>query len=85
MLCFWQVGDLGAAVEAFEDLKSAGLQPNKVTYCSLISALGKDKRRGVRSAQLAYELWMELRASGEELDAAAYRIGRQWGAVVCRS
>ena len=78
-----QAGDLSAAVEAFEDLKVSGLQPNKVTYCALISALGRDRRRGVRSAALAYELWRELQAQGERLDAAAYRAGapacaRRW-------
>lgn len=74
-----QCGDLGAATEAFSDLKARGVQPNKVTYCTLISALCKDKRRGVRSAQLAYQLWRELRdMEGEPLDAAAYRIGG-WG------
>lgn len=76
-----QAGDLGAAVEVFEDLKSAGLAPNKVTYCALISALGKDRRRGVRSAQLAYELWTELQGQGEQLDAAAYRTGTCWVSI----
>lgn len=71
-----KAGDLSAAVEAFEDVKKAGMAPNKVTYCSLISALGKDRRKGLRSAQLAYEMWRELKAAGgEALDAAAYRIG----------
>ena len=59
----------------FEELKALGLQPNKVMYCELMSALGKDRRRGVRSAQLAYELWTELKGQGEKLDAAAYRAG----------
>lgn len=70
-----QAGDLDQALDAFRDLQSLGLNPNVVTYCGLISALGKERRRGVRYAQLAHELWRELAASGLQLDSAAYRTG----------
>ena len=55
------------------------MAPNKVTYCGLISALGKQRRRGSRYPELAYELWQELRdehsTSGETLDAISLRTG----------
>ena len=60
----------------FRDLQElGGWAANRVTYCALISALGKDRRRGSRSAAVAYELWAELLASGAQLDAAAFRTG----------
>ena len=79
-----QVGDLEAALDTFRDLQSLGLTANVVTYCGLISALGKERRRGVRYAQTAHELWAELAGSGAQLDSAAYRtggcavVGRHW-------
>ena len=70
-----QMGDLEAALDTFRDLQSLGLTANVVTYCGLISALGKERRRGVRYAQTAHELWAELAGSGAQLDGAAYRTG----------
>lgn len=70
-----QGGDSVWAVALLRAMPAAGLRPNAVTTCSLISALCRDRRRGVRSAQLALDVWQGLRASGEHLDAAAYRAG----------
>lgn len=70
-----QVGALESALEAFRDLQALGLAPNVVTYCGLISALGRERRRGLRFAATAAELWEELAGSGVQLDAAAYRAG----------
>lgn len=78
--------DLQSAVSIFRDLQKGGLSPNQVTYCSLISALGKTKRHGSRSAHLAYELWKELVVSVtlETLDMAALRTGMKASAAVYR-
>ena len=54
---------------------ATGLTVNVVTYCGLIAALGRERRRGVRYAQAAHELWTELAGSGTALDDAAYRTG----------
>lgn len=70
-----QAGDVGHALEVFHDVGDLGLTVNKVTYCSLISACGKQRRRGGRYAQIALELWEELVGTGMQLDAAAYRAG----------
>lgn len=70
-----KAGSIESALEAFRDLQSQGLTANVVTYCGLISALGKERRRGLRYAATAAELWGELVASGAQLDAAAYRAG----------
>jgi len=69
------LGDLDGALAVFRDLQSCGMAPNKVTFCGLISALGKQKRRGSRYLELAYELWRELQLSGDNLDPMALRIG----------
>lgn len=76
--------DLQSAVKIFRDLQKSGLSPNQVTYCSLISALGKTKRQGSRYAHLAYELWKELVVSVtlETLDMAALRTGMKASAAV---
>lgn len=64
------------ALDIFRQLQSAGFSANYVTYCGLISALGKERRRGQPSADLAYQLWQELyEAEMPGLDAAAYRAG----------
>ncbi|EFN58087.1 hypothetical protein CHLNCDRAFT_34493 [Chlorella variabilis] len=71
-----KAGDLDAAVDAFRDMQAGGRAANVVTYCGLISALGRERRRrGVRYAQTAHELWGELAGSGTQLDAAAFRTG----------
>lgn len=71
-----QAGNLEAALDAYRSLQAEGGHvPNVVTACSLISALGRARRRGTRYAQTAHELWGELAASGAALDAAAYRAG----------
>lgn len=49
------------------------MQPNVVTCCGLIAALGRARRQGEREE--GYLLWQELFASGQDLDAAAYRTG----------
>lgn len=65
------------AVDIFRQLQSAGYNANCVTYCGLISALGKVRRRGQPSAELAYQLWQEMcEADMPGLDAAAYRTGK---------
>lgn len=44
--------------------------------CGVISALSKQRRRGVPAAARAHELWRELQASGlADRDAAATTIG----------
>ena len=46
--------------------------------CGVISALSKQRRRGVPAAARAHELWLELQASGlADRDAAAITIGAQ--------
>ena len=73
--CFLQAGEPYTALEVFRQIQQAGLAPNFVTYCGLISALGKVRRRGQPSAELAYQLWQELYQLQEPLDAAAFRTG----------
>lgn len=58
-----------------QDLVASPMQPSLVLYCSVISALGRDKRRASSGRSLAYTLWKDLRGSGLQLDAAAYRAG----------
>ncbi|KAL4858667.1 Pentatricopeptide repeat-containing protein [Chlorella vulgaris] len=71
-----KVGNLEAAVDVYRDMQAAGRPPNVVTSCGLIAALGRERRRrGVRYAHIAHELWTELCASGVQLDGAAYRTG----------
>lgn len=82
-LCI-QLERLSSALEVFGDLQGDGRSPNQVTYSMLISALGKQRRRGYRSAQLAYELWQELQGSSLALDAAAMRTGMKACADVGR-
>lgn len=72
---FSQAGEPYTALEVFRRIQQAGLVPNFVTYCGLISALGKVRRRGQPSAELAYQLWQELYQLQEPLDAAAFRAG----------
>lgn len=70
--------DIEAAISIFRDLQAGSMNPNKVTYCGLISALGKQRRKGSRYLELAYELWLELQNSalkGSQLDSAALRTG----------
>jgi len=70
-----RIGDMRRALEAFQDLKSDGFRPNKLTYCGIISNLAKHRKRGLRYTELAHELWQELRQNGETLDVAGYNIG----------
>ncbi len=77
-----QVGAFDAVVPLLRALQRNGMQPNKVTYCTIISMLGKQRRRGVRALQLAHELWRELLGSGIPLDDAAYRTGGWLGGRV---
>ena len=70
-----QAGEPYTALEVFRQIQQAGLTPNFVTYSGLISALGKVRRRGQPSADLAYQLWQELYQLQEPLDAAAFRAG----------
>lgn len=70
-----QAGEPYTALEVFRQLQHAGLTPNFVTYSGLISALGKVRRRGQPSADLAYQLWQELYQLQTPLDAAAFRTG----------
>jgi pentatricopeptide repeat protein len=71
-------GNLAAAVTVFEDMKSAGFRPNKVTFSMLISGLCKQRRKGSGFKEVGYKYWKELdRNHGSELDAAALRIGMQ--------
>jgi pentatricopeptide repeat protein len=69
--------DVSAAMEVFQDLKASGRRPSQVLYCSLISAIGKQQKRGYRLSQVAYELWLELQSSamGDGLDDVALRAG----------
>lgn len=61
------------ALRVYRAVEASGLTPNVVTACGLISALGKQRRRGERVE--GYRLWRELQASGLWLDAGAYRTG----------
>ena len=70
-----QAGEPYTALEVFRQLQAADLTPNFITYCGLISALGKVRRRGQPSAELAYKLWQELYQLRLPLDAAAFRTG----------
>jgi pentatricopeptide repeat protein len=72
-------GNLAAAVTVFEDMKSAGYRPNKVTFSMLISGLCKQRRKGSSGfRELGYTYWKELeRNHGSRLDAAALRNGMQ--------
>lgn len=71
-------GNLASAVTVFEDMKSAGFRPNKVTFSMLISGLCKQRRKGSGFKELGYKYWKELeRCHGNTLDAAALRIGMQ--------
>ena len=62
-----------SALRALRAIQTAGMQPNVVTYCGLISALSRRRRH--RERQLGYRLWQELQSSPLQLDAAAYRTG----------
>ncbi|DBA92143.1 TPA: hypothetical protein ACH3X1_015865 [Trebouxia sp. C0004] len=70
-----KAGEPYTALEIFRQLQAAGLTPNYITYCGLISAFGKVRRRGQPSADLAYQLWQELCSLQLPLDAAAFRTG----------
>lgn len=75
MLCGGaQAGELYNALRVYRAIEAAGMQPNVITCCGLISALGKGRRQAERGQ--AYRLWLELHASGQCLDAAAYRTGK---------
>ncbi len=74
LLVYLQAGQYGSALRAFEDIKAAGMQPNVVTYCSMISGLARSRQQ--RFVRSAYKLWRELERSGQHLDAAAYRTGK---------
>lgn len=63
------------SVRLLKALKNGGYSPNQVTYCTIISGLLRDRRKGTRTIQTAYDLWKELEASGKFLDAAALRVG----------
>jgi pentatricopeptide repeat protein len=70
--------DIEGAISIFRDIQAGDMRPNKVTYCGLISALGKQRRKGSRYVELAYDLWVELQSStngGSQLDSAALRTG----------
>ena len=49
------------------------MQPNVVTYCGIIAGLARSRQPGF--VKTARGLWSQLRASGQLLDAAAYRTG----------
>jgi len=70
-----QAGEVYSALRALRAIQAAGMQPNVVTYCGLISALSRERRQ--REQQLGYRLWCELHDSPLRLDAAAYRTGEQ--------
>ena len=78
-----QAGEPYTALEVFRQIQQAGLTPNFVTYSGLISALGKVRRRGQPSAELAYQLWQELYQLQEPLDAAAFRAGMLLPICLC--
>ncbi|KFM25986.1 Pentatricopeptide repeat-containing protein [Auxenochlorella protothecoides] len=63
------------AVRILRAMSRAGYAPNKVTYCALIAALGREGPRGGEGSVQAFELWKELEARNVELDAAAIRTG----------
>ena len=69
-----QVGELYNALRVYRAIEAAGMTPNVITCCGLISALGKARRQAERHQ--GHRLWLQLRASGQCLDAAAYRTGK---------
>ena len=69
--------NLAAAVTVFEDMKSLGYQPNKVTFSMLIGGLSKHRRKGSGFRELGYKYWKELETAHRNLDGAALRIGMQ--------
>ena len=72
-----QAGEPYRALRIFRDLQAAGFRPNLVTWCGLISGLGRQCRKGVPFQQQAYDLWHELKLSGTPLDdKAAYCTGK---------
>ena len=75
-----QAGDLYNALRVYRAIEGAGMQPNVITCCGLISALGKARRPAERAQ--GCRLWHELHASGQHLDAAAYRTGESACRVV---
>lgn len=68
-----QAARYGSALRAFDDIRAAGMQPNVVTYCSIISGLARSRQESF--VKSAHKLWRELQRSGQHLDAAAYRTG----------
>lgn len=70
-----QCGEPQRAVEVFRKGSEQDSRPNIYAYCSIISAFGKQKRKGLPFAELAYDLWKELDSKVTALDAAAYRTG----------
>ena len=71
-----QAKDPHRALRVFRDLQGAGHRVNVVTWCNLISAFCRFRRKGMRAHETAYSLWHEMLASGLELDdAACYAAG----------
>lgn len=62
-----------SALVVFQAMKASGLKPNVITYCTIISSLARSKQPAL--IRTGRRLWSELRTSGLELDAAAYRTG----------
>lgn len=63
------------SLRILKTIKNVGYSPNQVTYCTIISGLLRDRRKGTGTIQTAYNLWKELEASGKFLDAGALRVG----------
>lgn len=62
--------------QTFLNLQVNNNKAMRAHRCGVISALSKQRRRGVPAAARAHELWRELQASGlADRDAAATTIG----------
>ena len=58
-------------------MQARGLQPNKTTWCYLISSFTKVRRKGRPYAKTAYQLWRELlQLQPEGLDAPSFATGQ---------
>eukprot|EP01026_Neomeris_dumetosa_P050391 TRINITY_DN4417_c0_g1_i2.p1 TRINITY_DN4417_c0_g1~~TRINITY_DN4417_c0_g1_i2.p1 ORF type:complete len:628 (+),score=66.31 TRINITY_DN4417_c0_g1_i2:108-1991(+) len=64
------------AYQVFCFLLDSELRVNIISYCLVINGLLKTRRnRGTPNVKLAYDLWVRLYDTGENLDDIAYRTG----------
>ena len=66
--CLAVSGKLSDAMNAFEDMKSAGVEPNVYTYCSLMSGLGEEQE----DIEYAERLFLDMKADQVHPTVALY-------------